>query len=134
MNVVSRWYGVQFTAMLFGHLGDSLEDAGAYLEGAIKEDLRATIASSPFEHSKPPSEYPYFHMGDLHDSFGHETDRRALVTRVGSSSPVARYLEFGTSVVIWRGRRLPGLAPRPTIRRNLVDESYECAVRICRPF
>jgi hypothetical protein len=133
MKVTSRWYGPQLTKIVLAHMADNLDLAGHYLRDEIRDDLRATVASSPDEHSRPPSEYPYFHTGKLWGSFAWENDRNGLVTRVGSGDPVARYLEFGTSRVVARGKTYPGLAPRPTIRRNLLDHQLDLAQLICRP-
>lgn len=58
-----------------------------------------------------PGEFPHKDYGTLRTSIAVDVNREALVGRVGSNLPYARYLEFGTS----------RMAARPFIRRTLAE-------------
>jgi hypothetical protein len=96
------WHGPKLVSLTRQAEADRLDHCGRFL----RDDIRLSISTVGYAkvgrkrvintaHSAP-GQPPFEQLGTLIASYGYQTDRRALVTRVGSGRAVARYLEKGT--------------------------------------
>ena len=91
----------------YGHFGEG-EVAGEAEMGIERATRRRDRARSHVNRlrkifaSSPPGGYPGMRTGWLRMHVQQETDRVALVARVGTNVPYGRYLEFGTSKMLPR--------------------------------
>lgn len=119
-----RWYGPECTLKLRAAVGIRFDKAARTLRDYIREKLsvpnvvigwnrmkygpiKGTRGSQPSK----PGEYPRKLTGNLRRNVQSETDREALVARVGTNVPYGKYLELGTRKML----------PRPWLSRGLTE-------------
>lgn len=113
-----RWYGPQITKRLETKLGGNVEQAGRELAQRVRDAI-----GTPGPPTSSPGDPPHMDTQVLIASYGHETDRDNLGTRVGSDVPYSAYLETGT----------PHMAPRPHLVSTLVASANDLAQIVAKP-
>lgn len=108
----------QCRARFVAKLADNLDDAGA--EIALR--VRGVISVQGPPRSTPGNP-PHMDTRKLIASYGHDTDKEALVTRIGSDVDYSVYMETGT----------PKMAPRPHLTDTFINSADDAARIVAKP-
>ena len=134
-NVRLKWHGSRFLRAYERGIKRNLDLAAKYGRDSVRADISTPGSYVPPVHSQPGNP-PYRITGDVWRSYGYAvTGFPTPKLVVGSSDPVARYLELGTGV---HGPFAPGhntvhMLPRPHLRRLIHVRGHILARLICAP-
>jgi HK97 gp10 family phage protein len=142
------WHGREFRLLIAQASVTNLTRAGDALVHYIQRQLSGPSPSWP-------GDYPGLVKGDLRNSLYSEVDPRAMSVKVGSNSPYALFLEYGTSggktlvaapgkVFSWidpftkerrysRTIRVGRMKPRPFLRRAFREQRSQMTAILTSP-